>query len=98
MPLRPRFSRGSTVSVAVITGAAGLVGSEAAMHFAAEGLEVVGVDNDMRRVFFGAEASTTWNRERLEQRLGSSYRHHDLDVRDREGIARLLADLGGSVE
>jgi CDP-paratose 2-epimerase len=98
--MRPRRGlRGPIhLSVALITGAAGLVGSEAATHFAAEGLDVVGIDNDMRRVFFGAEASTSWNRERLEQRLGTAYRHHDLDIRDREGVARLLKDLGPAVE
>ena len=96
-PPRLREDR-SRLSVALITGAAGLVGSEAATHFAAAGLDVVGIDNDMRRVFFGAEASTSWNRERLEQKLGPAYRHHDLDIRDRDGVQRLFTDLGGAVE
>ena len=56
------------LSVAVITGSTGLIGSEAASHFGALGMDVVGIDNDMRRVFFGAEASTAWNRARLEKR------------------------------
>src|SRR3954449_10417319 len=96
-PLRPPGEDRSTVSVALITGAAGLVGSEAALHFAGEGLDVVGVDNDMRRVFFGPEASTAWNRARLEGRLGASYRHEDIDVRDRAGIDGLFLRLGTSV-
>ena len=50
------------MSVAIITGSAGLIGSEAVRHFVRQGLEVVGVDNDMRKFFFGAEASTDWNR------------------------------------
>ena len=49
------------MSIVLITGAAGLIGSEAVEHFGALGLDVVGIDNDMRRVFFGAEASTAWN-------------------------------------
>ena len=53
------------MSVAVITGSAGLVGSEASAFFAGMGLDIVGIDNDMRRDFFGDEASTSWNRERL---------------------------------
>ena len=61
------------MGVAVITGSSGLIGSEAALHFAAIGLDVVGVDNDMRQVFFGPEASTDWNRARLERELGASY-------------------------
>jgi CDP-paratose 2-epimerase len=78
------------VSVAVITGSAGLIGSEAARHFAARGLEIVGVDNDLRRYFFGDEASTSWQRERLERELGQRYQHVELDIRDREAIARLF--------
>ena len=51
------------MSVAVVTGSCGLIGSEAALHFGSLGLDVVGIDNDMRRVFFGADGSTAWNRE-----------------------------------
>jgi CDP-paratose 2-epimerase len=85
------------MAVAVITGAAGLVGSEAARAFAGMGLDVVGIDNDMRRTFFGAEASTAWNAERLRQELGTSYGHHDLDVRDRDAIFRLFARMGEDI-
>jgi CDP-paratose 2-epimerase len=85
------------MSIAVITGSAGLIGSEAVEHFARKGLDVVGVDNDMRREFFGDEASTEWNRERLEALFGSSYRHVHLDIRDREGIVRLFESLGGRI-
>lgn len=60
-------------------------------------MDVVGIDNDMRRVFFGEEASTLWNRRRLERTLGRSYRHEDLDIRDRSGIDRLCSRLGSEV-
>jgi len=79
------------VSVAIITGSAGLIGSESARHFAAEGYDVVGIDNDMRRVFFGDDASTHWNRRRLERELNGVYTHHDIDIRDREGLHRVFA-------
>lgn len=59
------------MSIALITGSAGLIGSEAVKFFAEQGFEVVGIDNDMRRVFFGEDASTTWNRQRLEQALST---------------------------
>jgi CDP-paratose 2-epimerase len=85
------------VSVAVITGSGGLIGSEAARQFSARGLEVVGVDNDLRARFFGPDASTAPNRRRLEADLGAAYRHADLDVRDRDGVERLFADLGRDV-
>ncbi len=85
------------MSVAIITGSAGLIGSEAVTFFAALGLHVVGIDNDMRREFFGEEASTLWNRTRLEQILGSAYSHHSLDIRDKEGIGKLVAKYGKDI-
>jgi CDP-paratose 2-epimerase len=78
------------VSVAVITGSAGLIGSEAARAFAAQGLDVVGIDNDMRRVFFGNEASTAWNAEQLAKDLGPSYTHESLDVRDLDAVEKVF--------
>ena len=59
------------MSVAVVTGSAGLIGSEAVRHFAGLGLTVVGIDNDMRREFFGPEASTAWNVVRLTTHPGA---------------------------
>lgn len=86
------------MAVAIITGSAGLIGSEATRFFAQQGLEIVGIDNDMRQVFFGEEASTTWNRQRLEQELGSQYRHHNLDIRDRPAIENLFAKYGQNIK
>jgi CDP-paratose 2-epimerase len=85
------------VSVAVITGSAGLVGSAASTYFAQVGLDVVGVDNDMRRVFFGDEASTAWNADLLSAKLGDRYRHHDTDVRDRESLLALFQRYGSDI-
>ncbi|HEX6207142.1 MAG TPA: NAD-dependent epimerase/dehydratase family protein, partial [Actinomycetota bacterium] len=82
----------------MVTGSGGLVGSEACLYFGDLGLDVVGVDNDMRATFFGDEASTAWNVDRLRQQLGDSYRHHDLDVRDRDGVLDLFARHGSSIE
>src|SRR5213593_4315164 len=86
------------MSVAVITGSAGLIGSEASAFFATKGLDVVGIDNDMRKTFFGDEASTLWNRRRLEEQLGQQYRHVVLDIRASDAIDRLFSDLGGAVK
>ncbi|MGA7759663.1 MAG: SDR family NAD(P)-dependent oxidoreductase, partial [Ilumatobacteraceae bacterium] len=85
------------MSVAVVTGSAGLIGSQAALHFAAEGFDVVGVDNDMRRVFFGDDSSTAWMATRLAERLGERYTHTSVDIRDREGIDRLFATYGSDI-
>src|SRR6059058_4963235 len=75
----PASEEASAVSVVIITGSAGLIGSEAARHFGGVGLDVVGIDNDMRRTFFGDHASTAWNRTRLESSLGRHYTHIDAD-------------------
>jgi CDP-paratose 2-epimerase len=86
------------VSVAIITGSAGLIGSEAAAFFAGRGLDVVGIDNDMRRVFFGEEASTSWNRQRLEASLRARYIHHDTDIRNGDAVSRLFARYGSDIK
>ena len=84
-------------SVVVVTGSAGLIGSESVRHFAGLGMDVVGVDNDMRSYFFGADGSTKWNLDRLKKEVGDRYTHHDLDVRDRDGLTALFAKLGRNV-
>jgi len=86
------------MSVAIITGSAGLVGSEASSFFAGLGMDVVGIDNDMRRVFFGKEASTRWNRERLERSLRDRYRHVALDIRDEAAIDALFARYKSAIK
>jgi CDP-paratose 2-epimerase len=89
--------RCSVVSVAVVTGSAGLIGSEAARAFADLGLSVVGIDNDMRSRFFGAEASTTPNRARLAAELGAAYTHHDIDIRDEAGLRKIFTQYAGQI-
>lgn len=90
-------SRELSLSVAVVTGSCGLIGSEAVTHFAELGLDVVGIDNDLRAAFFGPEASTAWNRARLEKGVGSRYTHQDLDIRDRCGLEALLKRHRGHI-
>jgi CDP-paratose 2-epimerase len=85
------------VSVALITGSAGLIGSEAAFFFAKEGFEIVGIDNDMRSFFFGAEASTTRNCDHLKNQLGSQYRHIDGDIRDQQLVERIFSTYGDRI-
>lgn len=66
---------------ALVTGSAGLVGSEAVKFYSAKGYKVIGVDNNMRQYFFGEEASTKWNAIKLVNQC-SSYEHHDIDIRN----------------
>ena len=79
----------------LVTGSAGLIGSETARFFHAKGYRVVGIDNDMRKVFFGADASTDWNRCLLEEQL-KSYRHHAIDIRDRTRSNRSLPNTAAT--
>ncbi len=76
----------------LITGSSGLIGSEVCTHFSALGYAVHGVDNNQRAVFFGPQGDTRWNQKRLETNL-ANFTHHELDLRDREGIQSLLATL-----
>ncbi|MGH9196084.1 MAG: NAD-dependent epimerase/dehydratase family protein, partial [Acidimicrobiia bacterium] len=85
------------MSVAIVTGSGGLVGSAACEHFAAQGMSIVGVDNDMRSWFFGEEASTAWNTRELQNRLGRAYTHESIDIRDRDGIAGIFNRHGKDI-
>ncbi len=76
----------------LVTGSSGLIGSEVATHFDAQGWEIHGVDNNQRAVFFGEAGDTRWNQERLATSL-ARFSHHELDIRDRPGVLALVADL-----
>ncbi|MFM6203354.1 MAG: GDP-mannose 4,6-dehydratase, partial [Dolichospermum sp.] len=78
------------MSIILVTGAAGLIGSESVRFFADRGFTVVGIDNNMRQVFFGEDASTEWNRDRLLQDYSDKYIHHNVDIRDHEGISQIF--------
>lgn len=81
----------------IITGSAGLVGSEAVAYFARLGMEVVGIDNGMREDFFGPEASTKWVRDRLCADV-RGYRHYDVDIRNSTEISKIFSYYSASVE
>jgi len=85
------------MSVALITGSAGLIGSEACEFFASLGMDIVGIDNDMRRAFFGDAASTAWNRRRLEEQLGGRYVHRDIDIRDQHEVDAIFRHYGANI-
>lgn len=85
------------MSVAVVTGSSGLVGSETVRFLHEQGMDVVGIDNDMRSYFFGQGASTAWNTERLVSDL-PRFRHRDMDIRDESAVMGLFRELGSSLE
>jgi CDP-paratose 2-epimerase len=83
--------------VAIITGAGGLIGSEAVEHFIAEGFDVVGVENDMRASFFGPESSTSHVTERLVSEHSEFY-WENADIRDGATIERIFGEHAGQIE
>src|SRR6266403_2611775 len=74
----------------LITGSAGLIGSESAKFFANLGFEVHGIDNNMRQYFFGEEASTEWSKKELIKSLKDKYYHYQIDIRDEKKIENLF--------
>lgn len=86
MTKKTKPSNGKTV---LVTGSAGLVGSESVRFFCDKGFKVIGVDNDMRAYFFGKDASTSWNRKLLEDKY-KNYKHSNIDIRSTEEIENLF--------
>lgn len=76
----------------LVTGSSGLIGSEVCVHFAQLGWEIHGIDNNQRAVFFGSQGDTRWNQERLQTSL-PNFHHHELDVRNREGLIGLISEI-----
>ena len=81
----------------VVTGSAGLIGSETVKRFAQDGARVIGIDNDMRAQFFGAEASTGKTRDLLVQQI-RGYEHHGLDIRDAAAVLDLFKEHSGRID
>ncbi len=84
------------MSVALITGSAGLIGAESVRFFADKGLDVVGIDNDMRRILFGDDASTAWQSAALIRDV-AGYVHVDADIRDEAAMNEVFARHGASI-
>lgn len=75
----------------LVTGSAGLIGSESVKFFAKKGFKVYGIDNDMRAYFFGKEASTKWNLKRLKEEV-KGYQHYNNDIRDKRNIRKIFKE------
>ena len=84
------------MSVVLVTGSAGLIGSEAVRFFSQLGYVVVGIDNDMRQYFFGEEASTLWNRDKLLKQF-DKYTHLDVDIRDDVAVKEIFEHYGPDI-
>lgn len=79
------------MAIALITGSSGLIGSEAVKFFHTKGFDVIGIDNDMRRYFFGEKASTQWNTKRLEREC-SRFKSLSIDIRDEAAIEKIFRE------
>jgi CDP-paratose 2-epimerase len=75
---------------ALITGSGGLIGSASVELLCGTGWDVAGLDNDMRRQFFGPGGSTAAVVGHLREAFPRGYRHFDLDIRDRAGVRALM--------
>ncbi len=80
----------------IVTGAGGLIGSEACRFFHQQGFHIIGVDNDMRAYFFGKEASTKWNQNKLESEL-INYTHFVTDIRDYPNLESIFSDYSSDI-
>src|SRR5947208_6747985 len=99
----PEYGRGTCsrefdmMRTIIVTGSAGLIGSETVRRFAREGARVIGIDNDMRAEFFGAEASTRKARDDLVANV-RDYEHRDMDIRDAGAVMDLFKQHRGTIE
>lgn len=84
------------MSIIVITGSSGLVGSETVEFYCKQGYDVIGIDNNMRMKFFGIDASTEWRRQQLESTY-KNYQHIDSDIRDERTIKELFKKRGADI-
>ncbi len=85
------------MSIIIVTGSAGLIGSEASKFFHSKGYHIVGIDNDMRAYFFGENASTNWNKNKLQESL-KNYTHYNVDIRDYGAIEKIFIEYSGDIK
>ena len=84
------------MSVALITGSCGLVGSESALFFSEKGFEIVGIDNNSRRFFFGKDGDTGWIKTRLKKSI-KKYYHYNIDIRSLNSLEKVFKKYGKKI-
>ena len=77
------------MSVALITGSCGLVGSESALFFSKKGFEIIGIDNNSRRLFFGKDGDISWVKSKLKKEI-KNYYHFNTDIRDYNSLEKIF--------
>lgn len=77
----------------LVTGSSGLIGSESVVYFDQKGWEVYGIDNNMRKEFFGEDGDTTWNLNRVKDSTSANFEHINIDIRDREKVLSTVEEI-----
>lgn len=85
------------MNVALITGSAGLIGSESVEFFSNRFDVVAGIDNNMREYFFGSDGSTAWNKSRIENTV-NNYRHYTTDIRNYAALEDVFKEFGSDIK
>lgn len=85
------------MKIAIITGSSGLAGSEAVHFLSSKFDKIIGIDNDARKYFFGGEASTIWNKNKLLEQI-SNYVHFEIDIRSNEKIENIFREFGSDIK
>lgn len=85
------------MNIAIITGAAGLIGSESVNFFSEKFDLIVGIDNNMRKYFFGDNASTEWSKQKLIDTV-ANYKHFDIDIRNYSEVEKVFAEYGKDIK
>ena len=85
------------MNICIITGSSGLIGSESVTFFADKFDKIIGIDNNMRQVFFGANASTEWNTQKLTKEV-KNFEHHAIDIRNVEELELLFSKYNSDIK
>ena len=85
------------MNVAIVTGSAGLIGAESVRFLSNKDFKIIGIDNNMRQEFFGAEASTDWQRKQLEESI-PNYKHYNTDIRNSEEINDIFKEYNSDIK
>jgi CDP-paratose 2-epimerase len=85
------------MNIAIITGSAGLIGSEAVEFFSSKFDLIIGIDNNLRKYFFGENASTEWNKKHLEGTI-QNYQHYNIDIRDYLSLENVFKEFNSDIK
>ncbi|MEI8149363.1 MAG: NAD-dependent epimerase/dehydratase family protein [Actinomycetes bacterium] len=77
----------------LVTGSGGLIGSEAVRYFDTDGNQVIGIDNNMRKLFFGPEGDVAWKLKKLQEQT-NNFTNYNIDIRNKEEIDKLFTQHG----